>query len=660
MRILAERVEVTNSLLLSEILAAEMRSFMERRLMQGSGGILWVGLSILAEVVEMARKSMKLLFAVCILCDLVLAQGRLAITGGTMIDVRNGALVRDAVIVIEGDRIISVYSGERAPQGATVVDAKGKYILPGLIDLHVHYKDWAPELYLNHGVTTAVDLGSATEWIRLQREGIAKGTIPGPRLFIATRMEGPRESREAVLKSRPLERAYIDQISYVDQPPGQPEAGTHVVRNAAEAREAMKDYVSGKIKIDAIKPVHNLSEDALRGIVEEARKINIPLAGHFADARLAAEVGANGLEHTWAVAVAILDNEARAQALKKVTKGFLPPAESFMNLKRLPEIIKLMVDKGVYLNPTLRMTWAGDRALLEKEFHYQDFDLLHNNWLLRYIPLAFRLAAIKEDLEIDLWHWADLTQYDRDLFHQGYENAKRLVKAFVEAGGKLYAGTDCAEMCVPGLGMHQELELLVDAGITPLQALQAATVNPAELMRMQDRLGTIAEGKAADVLILDANPLENIRSTRKIAKVISRGRVLDGQYHPEFKNPVPNPQWESGGHYFPPPRIRQVSPASIVAGARGATLTIRGTGFIPYSLVLFNGEKLTTNFVDEFQLTAEVPAKLLTPGTFSVIVENPDYGSGRARGAPDLSQLEVLDHVSNAFLILVGPGVGNH
>lgn len=299
----------------------------------------------------MLRKSSLLLFAVCVLCDLVMAQGRLVITGGTMIDVRTGALVRDAVIVIDGDRIASVSSGGRAPQGATVVEATGKYILPGLIDLHVHYKEWAPELYLNHGVTTAVDLGSATEWIRLQREGIAKGTIPGPRLFIAARMEGPREPRDVVLKTRPLERAYIDQISYVGQPPGPPEIGTHIVRNAAEAREAMKDYVSGKIRIDAIKPLHNLSEDALRGIVEEARKLNIPLVGHFADARLAAEIGARGVEHTWAVAVPILDKEARANALKKVTRGFLPPVESFMDVKRLPEIIKLMVDKGVFFEP---------------------------------------------------------------------------------------------------------------------------------------------------------------------------------------------------------------------------------------------------------------------------------------------------------------------
>ena len=425
----------------------------------------------------------KMYYALCtlvlitpMLSGLLMAQNRMAIIGGTIVDVRDGSLIPNSIIVLQGDRIISVSSTSQVPQGATTVDAGGKYILPGLVDLHVHYKEWAPELYLNHGVTTVVDLGSANEWIRAQKAGIANGTIPGPRLFIATRMEGRREPRAAVLQTRPLERPYIDQISYSGRPPGPPRQGTHIVTNALEARQAMQEYVSDNIQVDAVKPLHSLNAEALHAIAEEARKINVPLAGHFADVRLAAEIGGVGLEHTWAIAVSILDSEARNQALKRVTKGFLPPVESFMDLNKLPGIIKLMVDKEVYLNPTLRMTWMGDSALLEKGFHYQDFELLHNDWRLRYIPLAFRLAAIKENVEIDLWHRADLTPYDRDLFHRGYENAQRVVKAFVDAGGKLYAGTDCAEMCVPGLAMHQELELLVDTGITPLQALQGATI----------------------------------------------------------------------------------------------------------------------------------------------------------------------------------------
>ena len=603
----------------------------------------------------MFRKSSLLLFVICVFCELALAQGRVAIVGGTVLNVRDGSLMPGAVVVIEGDRIVSVSAGGQPPAGATLVDARGKYVLPGLIDLHVHYRDWAPELYLNHGVTSVVDLGSATDWIQAQKAGIANGTIPGPRLFIAARIEGEREPREVLMESRPIERVYIAQITGGDQIVAS-DRGSHMAKNIAEAREAMRDYVSGRVKVDAIKTIHNLKAEPLRAIVEDARKANIPVIGHFENARLAADAGVNGVEHTWAVAAAIVDLQVRENALQKVTPGFLPPAETFMDMQKLPDIIQRMVQRGVYLNPTMRMTWAGADALLEKGFHHEEFDLLLGDWRLRYIPLGWKLANLKEFFEIDLWHRDDLTQYDRDLFEQGYQNAQRLIKAFVDAGGKLYAGTDCASMCVPGIGMHQELELLVDTGITPLQALQAATIHPAELMRLQDRLGTLEEGKAGDVLILDANPLEDIRNTRKIAKVISRGRVLDGQYHADFQNPIPSDQREASSHYFPSPRIRRASLEAVTDGTSGATVTVRGTGFIPYSFVLLDGKKLQTEFIDEFQLRANVPAELLQSGTFPVTVENPNYGAVWVRGNPNLSRFRILDHVSNAFLLLLQPG----
>ena len=334
----------------------------------------------------MLRTLSLLVSVICFFSVMATAQTRLAITGGTVINVRDGSLLSNATIVTEGDRIVSITPDGQPPQGATIVDAKGKYILPGLIDLHVHYKDWAPELYLNHGVTTAVDLGSATFWMRAQREGVLKGTIPGPRLFIAPRFEGERLSRATLFSETFLERVYVDQISG-SALVGAQDPGNHMVKTTAEAREAMKDYVSGKIKVDAIKTIHNLNAEALRAIVEEAKKINIPVLGHFANARLAADVGANGLEHTWAVATSITDIDARQRAYQKVTKGFIPPAESFMDMKKVPEITKYLVQRGVYLNPTFRMAWAGSEDFLKKGFHHQDFDLLLGDWRLRYIPL---------------------------------------------------------------------------------------------------------------------------------------------------------------------------------------------------------------------------------------------------------------------------------
>ena len=597
----------------------------------------------------MLRKSSLLLFGICVLCELALGQGRIAIVGGTVINVRDGSLIPGAVVVIEGDRIVSVSAGGQAPAGATVVDARGKYLLPGLIDAHMHYRDWAAELFLNHGVTTV--LGSDDDWSRAQSAGIENGTIPGPRFFFDGRLDGEHQARDVVLKTLPVERVYIEQISFPTPNRFRDEVGPSrsAVRNAAEAREAMKDYVSGKIKVHSIKLSHSLNAETVRAIVVEANKINIPVKGHFANARLAADAGASGLEHTWAIGVSLVDMEAREKALQKVSKGHMPPVEAFMDMKKLPELVQYLVERGVSVDPTLRMTFAGVDAFREKGFHHEEIDLLFGDWRLRYIPLDWKLANLKEFWELDIWHRDDLTQYDRDLWEQGYQNTQRLIKAFVDAGGKLHAGTDCASFCVPGLGTHQELELLVDAGITPLQALQAATIWSAELMRMEDRLGTIEVGKAADVLILDANPLENIRNTRTISTVISRGRILDGQYHADFKNPISSPVLVDGSsHYFPSPRIQRAS-------LEGATITVQGAGFIPYSFVQLNGQKLKTEFVDEWQLKAVVPTELLKLGTFPLTVENPNYATVMIPGAPDRSQPGILDHVSNAFLLLVKP-----
>jgi hypothetical protein len=382
--------------------------------------------------------------------------------------------------------------------------------------------------------------------------------------------------------------------------------------------------------------------------------------GHFRDVRVAADAGAHGIEHNGAVANAMIDTKAREEALRTVRKGLNLPAESFMDLSRLPEIVKLMIERGLYLNPTMRMSWSGDRALREKGFHYEDFDLLFNDWRLRYVPLNWRLANLKEYQEIGLWNWRDLSTLEQDLFHRGYTNAQKLIKTFVDAGGKLYAGTDSASMTTPGLSLHQEMELIVDAGASPLQALQAATVNPAELMRMSDRLGSLQAGKAGDVVLLDANPLDDIRNTRKIHRVISRGRMLDGEYHADIRNPIPTNDWEGSSHYFPSPRIRTAAPRAFVVGSSGAVLTVSGTGFIPYSFVRLNGQRLKTQFVDEFQLTAQIPSELLKTGTYAVTVENPDFGGGSnlARGAGDISHLGLRGHVSNEFLVLVKPAGG--
>ena len=563
------------------------------------------------------------------------------VQGGTLIDVRNGDLIRNVKIVIQADRIESVNSDEPVPQDAIILDASGKFIIPGLIDAHVHYKNFSGPLYLNHGVTTVVSLGDTYDWIRAQKEGIKLGIIHGPRLFHSTDNVGRTpEGMNDVIKE---EKRLLDHHRFFD--------------DAEDASAAMGEYV--RDGVDAVKIYDGMDRAQLIAIVEEANKADIPVVGHFNNVYIAAEVGGHGLEHTKPVANSLIDEEYRAIAMRRVRPGQKVEPESFIDVDRIPEVVKFMVDNDLYLNPTLR-GYDGGPGLMERGFHYEDFDLTFNNWNLRFIPIEWRLANLKEYQEIGYWNWRDLTQYEIDLHQQGFENAMKVVKAFSDAGGKIYAGTDSANMSVPGLSLHQELELLVAAGLSPVKALQAATITPAELMRMGERLGTVEVGMTGDLVILDENPLEDIRNTRKIWRIISRGKVFDGSYDANFVNPIPRVTPFASSHFFPPPRIRVVTPRKLNLGSKGETITIHGTGFTPYSLVLWNDKKLDTVFVSEFELKLSVPEELLDEiGTYSVSIENPDFawGSAEARGADDILHLgwtkTMRDNISNEVRVLV-------
>jgi hypothetical protein len=293
----------------------------------------------------------------------------------------------------------------------------------------------------------------------------------------------------------------------------------------------------------------------------------------------------------------------------------------------------------------------------EKGFHYEDFELLLNDWRLRYIPLQYRLHVLKEYQEQGVWHWNDLDGHEQQWAIRQFENALRMTKMFADRGGKIYAGPDCAATCNFGIGLHQEMELLVDSGLSTLHALQSATLYSAEVMRMEDELGSVDLNMLADVVVLRANPLEDIRNTRAISHVISRGQVLDGEYHPEFSNPFAKPEPETSGHYFPSPRITWMSPEALTTESAPARLTIRGSGFIPYSLINFGGQNLETQYFGPTHIEANVPADLLRTGTYDVTVENPDFAFGTTDDAEaeDLFHLGVRPRISNSFLIIVKP-----
>ncbi len=566
------------------------------------------------------------------------SDGRLIIQGGTIIDVRSGALLPNTAIVMENDRITAISKEPvEISNNDQLLDVTGQYILPGLIDAHVHYEDFAPELFLNHGVTTVLDLGNDFEWIKATSEAIRDGWIPGPRLYYSTPHfdASPPEGSPLL-----LQRGH-----------------KHFVDSVGEARKAMTEYLAQGIS--AVKIYEKLTPDVLGTITEMAERANIPVIGHYLDAETTIATGGTGIEHLYAIARNAQDIET-AQLIRELSDqrpGSLGLGiVASIDWNRIPSVIDQLIENNIYLNPTL-MIYRSVPYFKEKGFHYEDFELLINDWRLRYIPLQFRVHILKEYQEQGSWHWNDLNQEEQRWAIRQFENAQRITRMYAERGGKIYAGPDCAAACTFGLGLHQEMEILVDSGLSPLQALQSATIISAEVMHMEESIGTVEEGQYADLVIINGNPLNNIRNTRNIAHVISKGKVLDGKYHPEFNSLLPKPEPETSGHFFPSPRITWISPEALTTESDSARLTISGSGFIPYSLINFGGYKLETEYLGATQLEANVPASLLQRGTHEITVENPDFAFGTTDDAEaeDLFHLGVRPRISNAFLIIVKP-----
>ena len=532
----------------------------------------------------------------------------LVIEGGTLIDGAGNAPQSNAVIVIQGNKIVSV--GEKGklsyPPGARLIEVSGKFILPGLIDMHVHWADWMPELFLAHGITSAVDLAS-TDWTLEQRDALMDGRLAGPRLFASL---GPFAGR--LLWDRALRE----------------------VETAQMARRLVREAGAGRAKYALTKVYTELTPDQLQAVVEESHRAGRNVIAHLGslDARQAAEAGVDALAHASGVALATIPDPIKAEQLRCCVKigisiefpQFLM-YHAFMDPGNADDLIALLVRKNVRLEPDLintcrwaaphRQTWLADDARL-----LDDPDL-------RYIPASSRDRMLfNKPLE-------DLNGEERAQLRRGYDNLQSFIRKFVEAGGIVLAGSDTAAFVVPGISLHRELELLVDVGLSPMQAIQAATRNNAEFLQ-EEQLGTIQPGKLADLIVITKDPLADIRNTNSVEMVLKDGIVMDTRFHADFVNPTPRPR--IAGYPNPKPSIRTLYPMTTQKRNEDLELTIEGSNLIKDSVVEFDGVAVRsapvkstllreTQFYPVYtQLIANVPGRLLHGnGTYKVVVRNP-------------------------------------
>ena len=520
----------------------------------------------------------------------------LVIEGGTLIDGTGRGPIRDAVVVIEGSRIKAV--GTRGtvtyPPGARVIGAEGRTILPGLIDAHVHISAYMHPLFLHYGVTTIMDTANPTDWSLAQREALQRGRIKGPRLFVTGDIiDGPPEdTNQTTLALRQAYRVH-----------------THTV---AEARAVARDLINKGV--DGLKVYEGLSTESLKAVVEEAHNAGMEVVGHVFDARDATLVGMKFMEHVRPIVHSTLGDPAKKQAMRE---GRLRNAEAEMDTALFDPLIELLVSNGVYYNPTLTRPRPESREW---------YDVVVN--LLEDPSTRFITDARRE-------HWlAQVRAADtgRDLPEtESLRKTREFIRRFVQAGGKVITGPDTGARSsatnVAGLAMHVEMEALVNAGLTPMQAILASTRWPAEFLHKENDLGTVEPGKLADVIVIEGDPLADIRNTQHVRTVILDGKVIDTRLDPNFSNPLPRTTYTNTPLEYLGPEISRVTPGIARAGEAGVTVQVTGSRFNARSFIRFDTTDLPTTFVSDSELTARLDGALLRDvGTYAVTVVNPDSG----------------------------------
>ena len=546
------------------------------------------------------------LLAGAILAGSLSAQDRaaapvLVIEGGTLIDGTGRAPVKDVVIIIKGARIeaVGARGSVEVPAGAQTIDAAGQTILPGLIDAHVHFLDFTPLLFLHHGVTTVFDTANPTEWILAQREALRRGRILGPRLF----------STGLIIDGPAVRGGAADSA----------ELGGYKIRvqNAEQARVATRNLI--RQGVDAIKVHEQLSAEQLAAVIEEARGAGLQVVGHVADLHDAVRVGMKFIEHS----------EVVVEALRPAT-GPVQVPEADMDTTRYGEVIDLLVRNEVFFNPTIS---RSSLSLLPKkeEWSRESLRLLEDP-SAKFIPearLQFWLREARAPAPVVSPALAERRR-------QGLNKLQEFVRRFAQAGGKVITGPDTGSSSgptnLPGLSMHVEMETLVDAGLTPMQAILASTRWPAELMHRDKDLGTVEAGKLADLILIEGDPLTDIRTTRNVRTVILDGKIAETRLDPAFRNPMPRAVALDSVLEYMGPRVAAMAPRAGKAGGERLNLQITGDTFSPRSVVRFDTTDLPTTFVSSEKLTASIGATLLrNPGTYAVIVVNPGSGGGTSR-----------------------------
>ena len=519
----------------------------------------------------------------------------LVIKGGTLIDGTGRAPVENAVIVIEKGRFKAVGAANAmgVPDGAEIIDISGKTILPGFIDGHGHLEDFHGELYLHLGITTCVTIEIFQDgpWTLAQRAGTRLGKIRGPRIFTSGLAVGGARTA-------------------TDAPSNRGSRGNIVVTTPDEARAAMRR--KKELGYDLIKLNEFLPLDLVKVAADEAHRLGLPVTCHSWDAIKSAEAGVDGIEHIWSVGYSsIPDLKRRHELAEQRLAGNVEQeiAGSYYEPENYDRVIEAMVKHGVAWTPTIAK-WLRPLSPSAARFRERENQILDD----ADADLPPTVRAVTDNSYDKLFKRYRPEHLDRAKI--GYEKASEFIRRFVAAGGLLKEGSD-PPRGMAALLMHQALVMDVEAGVPPMTAIQAATLNPARAFKLDKDCGSIEPGKVADLIVVEGDPLRDIWMTQNVKMVVMDGNVVDIAFR-KYKNPIP-----SFYAYQTLPMDLEVSPQLLAEGTGPTVLTVRGKGIWPHHRVYLNGRPLPTRYVSREELRATIaPEEIASVGTYVVTVRS--------------------------------------
>jgi len=422
----------------------------------------------------------------------------LTITHAKLIDVVTGTVQPNTTVVISGTRIVSVTnSAKDAPQAGQVVDAKGQYLIPGLWDMHTHVffdgmaddgTDLILPLFLANGITGIRDMGSDLDRVLNARTAIAEHRLLGPRMIVSGPMlDGPTSHYKAAI----------------------------AVTTPSDGRNAV-DMLKRR-GVDFIKVQSGVPREAYFAIADEAKKQGIEYEGHVPDSIRATEAVASG-QRTFEHLIGIFEGSSPAAAEDQYLTGKKSPGMFLASYDpaREASLIQLLARNQIWQCPTL--FWERGQWLVDAIDYSKDPDLAYaaHTWVTKRWPASQK--AILKSMDTD----------PLPVREQFVDHELDIVRKLHAANVPFLAGTDtpAGVDLIPGISLHLELQRLVAAGFTPLEALQTATLNPAKFFHKLADYGPIQPGRVADLDLLAANPLDNIANTRTITAVVTDGRYL--------------------------------------------------------------------------------------------------------------------------------------